>query len=159
GRSDGSRAHPLELLHAVGEEIVPVFVVDLLAQERLGARAGELTGVLGQLMAGALQLVVDFVAGGGEDLLRLRFSRGDQLALLALALRLGTLANGAQLVFDLPEARLDVGRQLVGFLAACASLVGRAANARLTGPPIRYPSTPRNTNMFASLRIQPGMPK
>src|SRR4051794_20542753 len=105
-----------------------VAVGDPLAEQRLGALAGQLTGVLGQLVPRALQFVVDFVPRRGEDLLRFRFRRGDQLALLALALGFGALADRAQLVLDLREARLDVGRELVGFRATLARFRGCAAN-------------------------------
>src|SRR3954447_17461748 len=76
---------------AVVEQFPLVGVCDVLPQEGFRALRGQLSRVLRQLVTGVLETVVDFIAGGGEDLLRFRFGGGDQLALLPLSLLLGAL--------------------------------------------------------------------
>src|SRR3954453_5417589 len=79
-------------------------------------------------MPRALQPVVDFVPRRLQNLLRLGFRGSDQLFLLLLAFSLRPLVNAADIVLDLREARLDVGRKLVRLRAARASFFGLALN-------------------------------
>jgi hypothetical protein len=114
----------------------------------------ELAGELGELGPRVLEPVVHFVARVGEDLLRLGLGRHDELALLALALGLGTLVNRLDLGFD-RESALDVAamrsasRALFRFLGRRLIAALRSANASSPGA-AKYTSTPMNNTMFAS---------
>src|SRR5437588_13095143 len=73
------------LAHALGEQLPPILVVDLLAKNLLRAIRGELPGELGQLLPRVLDAIVHFVPRGLQNLLRLGLGGGDHLALLPLA--------------------------------------------------------------------------
>src|SRR5438093_3460256 len=121
-RSGESRLRLLDLLQAVAKEFLAIGVGRLLAKELLRALAGKLSGVFGQLVACMLEAIVDFSPRAGEYLLRLGFSGRDQLAFLTFALHLRALADLPHFVFELRQARLDVGGHLIRFGTSLARL-------------------------------------
>src|SRR5436309_2212487 len=69
-----------------------------------------------------VSVIFDFCPCAGEYLLRLGFSGRDQLAFLTFALHLRALADLPHFVFELRQARLDVGGHLIRFGTSLARL-------------------------------------
>ena len=83
-------------MHALSEQLPPVLVGDLLAQDVLRALRGQLPRVFGELMACVFDSVVDIASRRLKNLLCFRPRRGDHLFFLALPFRFGAFQNGPQ---------------------------------------------------------------